>query len=65
LDTPETPEKGSSDKATRIELARTYFDQRRWRELWQLKQQAKYSWTALGLTKAEAERAKINKPDWL
>lgn len=53
------------DHTTRVTNARTYFDERRWRELWQLKQQAKYSWEKLGLTKAEGERAKINKPDWI
>ncbi len=53
------------EKATRVTNARKFFEERRWRELWQLKQQAKYSWENLGFTSKEAERIKINKPDWL
>lgn len=51
--------------ATRITDARKFFDERRWRELWQLKMKAKYGWDKLGFTSKEAERIKINKPDWL
>lgn len=53
------------EAATRLTNARKYFDERQWRELWQLKQQAKYGWDKLGFTDKEAERIKINKPDWL
>lgn len=51
--------------ADRVTRAREFFEQRRWRELWQLKQQAKYSWAKLGFTSREADRIKLNKPDWL
>lgn len=55
----------SAEHATRLTNARKYYDERRWRELWQLKQQAKYGWDKLGFDKKEAERIKLNKPDWL
>lgn len=61
--TPMDPKQLS--EADRVTRAREFFEQRRWRELWQLKQTAKYSWKNLGFTDREAERIKLNKPDWL
>lgn len=49
----------------RQEQARQFFDQRRWRELWQFNRTCKKSWKALGFTPREIERIKLNKPDWL
>jgi hypothetical protein len=36
-----------------------------WGELWQFKKEAKKGWDVLGLTPKEAERCKLNKPDWV
>lgn len=36
-----------------------------WGQLWLLKQKAKYGWEALGFTPQEANRIKLNKPDWV
>lgn len=36
-----------------------------WGQLWLLKKKAKYGWDNLGFTNKEAERIKLNKPDWV
>lgn len=36
-----------------------------WGELWTFVKTTKKSWTVLGFTPAEVERAKTNKPDWV
>lgn len=57
---------GDADaEKTRIDRARKYFKARRWGDLWILKQQAKYGWDKLGFSKVEAERIRLNKPDWV
>lgn len=55
----------STENMTREQKARFYFDNRRWGDLWQLKKTSRYSFEALGLTSKEAERAKLNKPNWI
>lgn len=36
-----------------------------WGQLWLIKKRAKYSWANLGFSDREAERIKLNKPDWV
>lgn len=55
----------SMNDQTRVDRARYFFENRRWGDLWQLKQHAKYGWDKLGFTSKEADRIKINKPDWI
>lgn len=49
----------------RRDTARLYFDNRRWRDLWQFKKTCKKGWDKLGFTSREVERIKLNKPDWI
>lgn len=63
--------------ANRVEKARQFFDEATdinrakadrnssWGQLWLLKQKAKYGWDKLGFNNKEAERIKLNKPDWV
>lgn len=62
---PTKEEQLQKEKADRITQARELFEARRWGSLWQLKQKARYGWDKLGFTEREAERIKLNKPDWV
>jgi hypothetical protein len=61
----EQPEEFASDPKDRVTQAREFFEARRWGQLWLLKKKAKYGWDKLGFTNKEAERIKLNKPDWV
>ena len=66
--------------ANRVEKAREFYNfatqppadnitradrQSAWGQLWLIKKRAKYSWENLGFNSREAERIKLNKPDWV
>jgi hypothetical protein len=67
----------SVNSANRVEKARQFYDEATnserpkpernssWGQLWLLKQKAKYSWENLGFNAKEAERIKLNRPDWV
>lgn len=63
--------------ANRVEKARQFFNEATdperpkpernssWGQLWLLKLKAKYGWDSLGFSAKEAERIKLNRPDWV